>query len=165
MAYRFIIPSITAIGILSHDLSNPKRSLFIHPMRCETVTAWPSLTSIGLGSSKPQPEPYERARGGATATQTQQSTFSPMLYRQVSTGSFLGLVAGFAVGKFSKSIGLVLGSLLLLIEFLASRGLHVVPYSWLQKLTNKVDVKGLVTKNMAFKASFGASFAIAALYN
>lgn len=116
MAYRFIIPSITAIGILSHDLSNPKRSLFIHPMRCETVTAWPSLTSIGLGSSKPQPEPYERARGGATATQTQQSTFSPMLYRQVSTGSFLGLVAGFAVGKFSKSIGLVLGSLLLLIE-------------------------------------------------
>lgn len=46
----------------------------------------------------------------------QKAAFSPVLYRQISTGSFLGLAAGFAVGKFSKSIGLVVGSLLLLIE-------------------------------------------------
>ncbi|KAL0637707.1 hypothetical protein Q9L58_003267 [Maublancomyces gigas] len=159
MSYRLLVPSATAIGLASYSLGT-KRPLLFTPIRCETTSPWSNFSSWGLRS---KPEPYTTVQTQAHATQ--KTTFSPLLYRQISTGSFLGLAAGFAVGKFSKSIGLVVGSLLLLIEFLASRGVHIIPYQWLQRFTNKIDVRGLVTKNMAFKASFGATFAIAAIYN
>lgn len=111
MSYRLLVPSTTVIGLASYSLGT-KRPLLFTPIRCETATSsWPNFSSWRL-RSEPKPEPYVATRIHTTP----KTTFSPMLYRQISTGSFLGLAAGFAVGKFSKSIGLAVGSLLLLIE-------------------------------------------------
>lgn len=110
MSYRLLVPSATAIGLASYSLGT-KRPLLFTPIRCETTSSWSNFSSWGLGS---KPEPYTTVQ--TQAHTAQKTTFSPVLYRQISTGSFLGLAAGFAVGKFSKSIGLVVGSLLLLIE-------------------------------------------------
>lgn len=109
MSYRLFVPSATAIGLASYSLGT-KRPLLFTPIHCETTS---NFSSWGLGS-EPKPEPYVAAQAQTHAAQ--KAAFSPVLYRQISTGSFLGLAAGFAVGKFSKSIGLVVGSLLLLIE-------------------------------------------------
>lgn len=117
MSYRLLVPSATVIGLASYSLGT-KRPLLFTPIRCETVPSWTNLSSwglgLGLGSAPNKPEPYAATQAQAHAAP--KTTFSPVLYRQISTGSFLGLAAGFAVGKFSKSIGLVVGSLLLLIE-------------------------------------------------
>ncbi|KAL1608641.1 hypothetical protein SLS59_001831 [Nothophoma quercina] len=46
--------------------------------------------------------------------------------------------------------------------FVESRGIHVVPYSYLQRRFKSTNVRSLVQDNVAFKLSFGLTFALAA---
>jgi hypothetical protein len=47
-------------------------------------------------------------------------------------------------------------------QFVESRGIHVIPYSFLQRRFKSTNVKSLVRDNVAFKLSFGLTFALAA---
>lgn len=47
-------------------------------------------------------------------------------------------------------------------QFVESRGIHIIPYSYLQRRFKATNVRSLVRDNVAFKLSFGLTFALAA---
>lgn len=47
-------------------------------------------------------------------------------------------------------------------QFIESRGIHVIPYSFLERRVKSMNVRSLVRDNVAFKLSFGLTFAMAA---
>jgi uncharacterized membrane protein (Fun14 family) len=44
------------------------------------------------------------------------SGFAPTTYRQISTGSFVGVAVGLCVARFGKTLCLVVGALMLAVE-------------------------------------------------
>lgn len=77
-------------------------------------------------------------------------------------GNFAGLIGGLAVSVFSKPLAVVIGLLVFGIQFIESRGIHIIPYTSLQRRVQNTDLRSLVQDNVAFKLSFGATFALAA---
>ena len=90
-----------------------------------------------------------------------------------------GLCAGLLISTFSKSLALILGLLVVgvqvrilpvcagrpgLIErqWAQSYGIHIIPYNRLQKYFTGVNFRSAVQDNVAFKLSFGTTFAMAA---
>ncbi|KAF8543552.1 hypothetical protein BDD12DRAFT_725883 [Trichophaea hybrida] len=93
-----------------------------------------------------------------------RSGYNPTVYRQVSTGSFVGLAVSLCVSRFGKSLCLILGALMLLVETLARQGIDVLPAGKIKRWAEEVDVRGLILKNTPFKISFGAAFIMASIY-
>ncbi|KAK7190123.1 uncharacterized protein CC84DRAFT_1164107 [Paraphaeosphaeria sporulosa] len=87
---------------------------------------------------------------------------NPRALRQVSMGSILGVLAGLGVSVFSKPLAILIGLGVICIQLLESRGIHLVPYSFLQRRLKETNVRSLIQDNAAFKLSFGATFALAA---
>ena len=55
------------------------------------------------------------------------------------------------------------GTLILICkQALESRGLHIVPWQRIQGFARGINVRSAVQDNVAFKLSFGATFALAA---
>ena len=69
-------------------------------------------------------------------------------------------MSGLVVASFSKSLAVLLGLLIFGAQALESRGIHVVPYTRLQKYFSNLDLQSAVQDNAAFKLSFGATFAL-----
>ncbi|KAH6715652.1 hypothetical protein BKA61DRAFT_480461, partial [Leptodontidium sp. MPI-SDFR-AT-0119] len=83
--------------------------------------------------------------------------------RQISSGSIIGLCAGLAVSTFSRSLALILGLLVVGVQQYASNhGVNIIPYNRLQKYVTSIDLRSAVQDNVAFKISFGTTFALAA---
>ncbi|RPA98012.1 hypothetical protein L873DRAFT_1808848 [Choiromyces venosus 120613-1] len=100
MASRFLFPSTAFLGLTAYTMRSPNS--IIRPIHCES-----------------QDLPFDRTPSNQPPLATKpRTTFSPLVYRQVASGSFMGLAAGLAICRFSKSIALVFGSLLLLVEVL-----------------------------------------------
>ena len=94
----------------------------------------------------------------------------------------VGLLGGLAVSTFSRTLaflfglivfgvqvclelsssGRVLGQLTIYFQFAASRGSSIVPTTKLQRYVKGIDLRSAVEDNVAFKLSFGATFALAA---
>ncbi|EER27400.1 hypothetical protein D8B26_006542 [Coccidioides posadasii str. Silveira] len=89
-------------------------------------------------------------------------SLNPHTVRQISLGSVLGLVAGVGLRIFSRTLTFTLGVAILLIEWAASKGYNIVPPKFLQRYVKSVDVRRAVTKNLAFKASFGTTLMLSA---
>ena len=49
-----------------------------------------------------------------------RSGYDPTVYRQISTGSFVGLAAGLYVARFGKTLCWIFGALMLFIEVVPS---------------------------------------------
>ncbi|KAF1362207.1 hypothetical protein EJ07DRAFT_108238 [Lizonia empirigonia] len=93
---------------------------------------------------------------------TQSGAANPRAVRQISMGSILGVVGGLGVSVFSKPLAILIGLGVLLLQFVESRGIHIIPYSYLQRRFKSTNVRSLVQDNVAFKLSFGLTFALAA---
>ncbi|KAF9733913.1 hypothetical protein PMIN03_009818 [Paraphaeosphaeria minitans] len=87
---------------------------------------------------------------------------NPRALRQVSMGSILGVLAGLGVSVFSKPLAILIGLGVICVQLLESRGIHLVPYSFLQRRLKETNVRSMIQDNAAFKLSFGATFALAA---
>lgn len=87
---------------------------------------------------------------------------NPGAVRQISSGSVLGLCAGILVSTFSRPLALLLGLMVIGIQWASSYGINVIPYDRLQKYFTSIDVRSSVQDNVAFKLSFGTTFALAA---
>jgi len=94
----------------------------------------------------------------------------------------LGLCAGLAVSTFSKTLAVILGllvvgvqvifpilfplppppNLTIVLQVASSYGINVIPYHRLQKYVTSIDLHTAVQDNVAFKISFGTTFAMAA---
>ncbi|PMD14877.1 hypothetical protein NA56DRAFT_365412 [Hyaloscypha hepaticicola] len=87
---------------------------------------------------------------------------NPGAVRQISSGSIIGLCAGLVVSTFSRSLALILGLLVVGVQWASSYGVHIIPYNRLQKYVTSIDLRSAVQDNVAFKISFGTTFALAA---
>jgi hypothetical protein len=47
-------------------------------------------------------------------------------------------------------------------QFLETRGIHIVPYSFLQQRFKQTNIRSMIQNNVALKLSFGLTFALAA---
>ncbi|TGO42167.1 hypothetical protein BHYA_0011g00010 [Botrytis hyacinthi] len=81
---------------------------------------------------------------------------------QISSGSIVGLGAGLAVSTFSRSLALIIGLMVVGIQWASSHGLDIVPTDRIQRYIKHVDLRSLMEENVAFKVSFGTTFAMAA---
>lgn len=55
-----------------------------------------------------------------------RSGYDPTVYRQISTGSFVGLAAGLYVARFGKTLCWIFGAVMLLVEVTLSPLLSVL---------------------------------------
>ncbi|KAK6506904.1 hypothetical protein TWF481_005362 [Arthrobotrys musiformis] len=86
-------------------------------------------------------------------------------YRQLSLGSFGGVVAGYVVGRLSRVIAFVGLLIILVVQYLERHDYQVLPRPYrLRKYLEETDLKPLLTKNAAFKYSFASTFAISAWF-
>ena len=105
---------------------------------------------------------------------------NPSAIKQLSAGSIAGLLGGVAVSVFSKPLAFLIGLLVFGVQVrflwfrenggmkgadevqaLESRGLHIIPYNRLQRWFRNTNIRSAVQDNVAFKLSFGATFALA----
>lgn len=108
------------------------------------------------------PSPVESYVNTArTPVVTSDGKINPRIFRQVSTGSIVGFLGGFAVSLFSRSLTVLIGLLVLGAQALESRGIHVVPWGILRRYYNETDLKSAILDNVAFKIAFGTTFALA----
>ncbi|RYO26974.1 hypothetical protein AA0111_g7839 [Alternaria arborescens] len=93
---------------------------------------------------------------------TQSGAMNPKAVRQISMGSILGVIGGLGISVFSKPLAVLIGLGIFALQFIESRGIHVIPYSFLERRVKSMNVRSLVRDNVAFKLSFGLTCAMAA---
>jgi hypothetical protein len=102
MAFRlFAAPTLAfaATGFYHHTTSRP--------LRCEAPTAQAGFGFPWGSYYRPKPmAPRPRNRSG----------YDPTVYRQISTGSFVGVALGLCVARFGKTLCLVIGAVMLIVE-------------------------------------------------
>ncbi|TEY39864.1 hypothetical protein BOTCAL_0449g00010 [Botryotinia calthae] len=81
---------------------------------------------------------------------------------QISSGSIVGLGAGLAVSTFSRSLALIIGLMVVGIQWASSHGLNIIPTDRIQRYIKHINLRSLMEENVAFKVSFGTTFAMAA---
>ncbi|QSZ30771.1 hypothetical protein DSL72_000329 [Monilinia vaccinii-corymbosi] len=87
---------------------------------------------------------------------------NPEAVRQISSGSIIGLGAGLAVSTFSRSLALIIGLLVVGLQWASSHGLDLIPTGRIQRYLKHVNLRSAIQDNVAFKVSFGTTFAMAA---
>ncbi|PQE16554.1 fun14 family protein [Rutstroemia sp. NJR-2017a WRK4] len=117
------------------------------PMRCDSG-------SVLSGTS------YQR--NAAVPVTTRDGGLNPKAVRQISSGSIIGLCTGLAVSTFSRSLALVIGLLVVGVQWASSYGINLLPYERVQRYVKGVDLRSAIQDNVAFKVSFGTTFAMAA---
>lgn len=93
----------------------------------------------------------------------------------------IGLLGGVAVSTFSKTLAMLFGLLvfgvqvccsahgrkrparLMFAQYLASQGYNIIPTTKLQRYVKGIDLRSAVEDNVAFKLSFGLTFALASM--
>ncbi|KAF2024880.1 hypothetical protein EK21DRAFT_77726 [Setomelanomma holmii] len=124
-----------------------------HPIRCDGPDPLSKITSdLTKNYSSEASVPIITESGAA----------NPRAIRQVSMGSILGVLCGLGISVFSKPLAILIGLGIFVLQFIESRGIHVIPYSFLQRRFKQTNVRSLVRDNVAFKLSFGLTFALAA---
>ncbi|KAL4991977.1 hypothetical protein BDW68DRAFT_173614 [Aspergillus falconensis] len=149
----------SAVGIglglgLSFSLlySSPFRTA---PMRCDYAT--PNIGSTGPAWTV---SPQDRLRKQGVAGKSGIMTASNM--RQVSMGSVLGLLVGVGLRAFSRVLVVLIGMGIIAVEWAASKGYNILPTHQLQKYVKSVNLEKLMSRNVPFKVTFGATMALAA---
>lgn len=92
----------------------------------------------------------------------QNGRLSPGAVKQISSGSIIGLCAGLALSTFSRPLALILGLMIVGVQWAASHGIKLLPYDKLQRYVTSVNLRSALEDNIAFKLSFGMTFAMAA---
>ncbi|KAL2355750.1 hypothetical protein BJ546DRAFT_971627 [Cryomyces antarcticus] len=159
MASRILLPRVSPLTLglftsssllAAHTLLQPNR----YRLLCDTSLAPAAASSKDWSFSQYQAQ--------ARTPVVKDGRLNANAVRQVSAGSIMGLVGGLAVSLFSKPLALLIGILVFGIQFAESRGIHMVPYKSMQKYFTSIDLRSAVQDNVAFKLSFGATFALAA---
>ncbi|KAH7087762.1 hypothetical protein FB567DRAFT_525698 [Paraphoma chrysanthemicola] len=155
-AMAFLLPGLRRSLILSTPLLLSAPLLmhqYRHPVRCEGPDP---LSKITADLTK------NYSSEARTPIITESGTANPQAIRQVSMGSILGVLGGLGISVFSKPLAILIGLGIFVLQFIESRGIHVIPYSFLQRRFKQTNVRSLIRDNAAFKLSFGLTFALAA---
>ncbi|KAK6534752.1 hypothetical protein TWF281_006053 [Arthrobotrys megalospora] len=92
--------------------------------------------------------------------------FDATRYRELSMGSFTGVVAGYVVGRLSKMIAFVSLFIIMVLQYVERHGYPILPRTHrIRQYVEGVDTKRLLTEHAAFKYSFATTFAISAWFS
>ncbi|KAK2628420.1 hypothetical protein QTJ16_001523 [Diplocarpon rosae] len=117
------------------------------------------LDSSSSRSSILSADSYQR---NAKVPVVKEGRLNARAVRQISAGSIVGLCAGLTVSTFSRSLTLILGLLVVGVQYASNHGINLVPYQRIQKLVTGIDLRSAIHDNVAFKISFGTTFVLAA---
>lgn len=87
---------------------------------------------------------------------------NPDMVKQLSTGSLSGFVAGLLVSVFSRTLVLLAGIGLVLIQVASRYGIDVVEQFGLKQRVKSSRILAALNHHAAFKLSFGVAFALSA---
>ncbi|KAF3083996.1 hypothetical protein TWF569_011276 [Orbilia oligospora] len=146
---------------VSHQILFPRRSYIL---QCQTT---PYLTDRILEASQDdQRFKFKRRHIEEDGTEKRGTPiFDAAQYRQLSLGSFSGVMVGYVIGRLSKMIAFVSLLVILMVQYMERHGYHVLPRQYrIRKFLEETDIKPLLTENAAFKYSFASTFAISAWF-
>ncbi|KAI1174166.1 hypothetical protein F4777DRAFT_406811 [Nemania sp. FL0916] len=91
-----------------------------------------------------------------------KGTLDPELMKQLSGGSVSGFLSGVLVAVFSRTLVLLLGVGVILVQVAASYGIDIIDRLRVKQRLGKSRVLDALEKNPVFKLSFGLFFALSA---
>ncbi|KAI1757446.1 hypothetical protein F4782DRAFT_129939 [Xylaria castorea] len=91
-----------------------------------------------------------------------RETLNPDLMRQLSGGSVTGFLSGLLVSVFSRTLVLLLGVSVVIVQIAARYGINVIDQLRLKQRLGKSRVLEALEKDPMFKISFGLFFALSA---
>ncbi|OTA60244.1 hypothetical protein K449DRAFT_466197 [Hypoxylon sp. EC38] len=86
----------------------------------------------------------------------------PELLKQLSGGSIAGFVSGVIISIFSRTLVLLLGLSIVIIQVASRYGIDIVQQLRLKQRVGNSRILAALEKNPAFKLSFGLFFAMSA---
>ncbi|KAK6849001.1 hypothetical protein PG995_012834 [Apiospora arundinis] len=119
------------------------------PLRMDALSVPRPFTSQ---SSEKSPAAATKAKGG----------LDPDMLRQLSGGSVSGFLAGLLVSVFSKTLVLLLGIFVVIVQVAARYGVDLVDQLRVKQRVKNSRVLEALRKDPAFKLSFGFFFAASA---
>ncbi|KAI0526347.1 hypothetical protein F5B22DRAFT_154244 [Xylaria bambusicola] len=93
---------------------------------------------------------------------TKEEVLNPELMKQLSGGSVTGFLLGVLVSVFSRTLVLLLGVGVVIVQVAAQYGINLVDQLRLKQRLGKSRVLAALEKDPAFKLSFGIFFALSA---
>ncbi|GAW24313.1 hypothetical protein ANO14919_138970 [Xylariales sp. No.14919] len=91
-----------------------------------------------------------------------KETLNPEVMKQLSGGSVTGFLSGLIVSVFSRTLVLLLGVSVVIVQVAARCGIDIVNQLRLKQRLGKSQVLAALEKNPVFKLSFGLFFALSA---
>ncbi|KAK3368198.1 hypothetical protein B0H63DRAFT_72232 [Podospora didyma] len=82
--------------------------------------------------------------------------------KQLSGGSLSGFCVGLLVSVFSKTLVILVGLSVVLVQVASRYGINVMEQLELKKRVQSSKILTMLSKTTAFKVAFGASFALSA---
>lgn len=114
-----------------------------------------AVTTAPASSSSSNPP---RAR----VEEPKKETLDPELMKQLSGGSVAGFVAGLLVSVFSRTLVLLLGISVVVLQVAARYGINIVDQLRLKQRVGNSRVLAALERDPAFKLTFGLFFALSA---
>ncbi|KAF3925672.1 hypothetical protein ABW21_db0209071 [Orbilia brochopaga] len=160
MTLAFTVPTayVSSQLLLPHS-----RSRILH---CQAA---PYLHDRILEAQSEQKRPlrvtYTAADDDGSPARTRKSMiFTPTDYRQLSIGSFAGVMCGYTVGHMSRMIAFVVIAVILVVQYAERKGIPIMPWKRMQRFVDELDARAAATHNWAFKYSFASAFALSAYF-
>ncbi|KAI0554949.1 hypothetical protein F4679DRAFT_243148 [Xylaria curta] len=91
-----------------------------------------------------------------------RETLNPELMKQLSGGSVTGFLTGLLVSVFSRTLVLLLGVSVVVVQIAARYGINIIDQLRLKQRLGKSRVVEALEKDPMFKVSFGIFFALSA---
>ncbi|KAI3336560.1 hypothetical protein HD806DRAFT_9891 [Xylariaceae sp. AK1471] len=114
----------------------------------------PSSSSFSTSSPAFSNAPREKQEG--------KEKLNPELMKQLSGGSVTGFLSGLLVSVFSKTLVLLLGVSVVIVQVAARYGIDIVDQLRLKQRLGNSRVSAALKKDPVFKLSFGLFFALSA---
>ncbi|KAH9903709.1 hypothetical protein F4778DRAFT_781094 [Xylariomycetidae sp. FL2044] len=126
------------------------------PLRMDSSGGGPSSSRSFSASSSALGR--ESRDGGSR----KEGGMDPEVLKQISGGSVSGFLSGLLVSVFSKTLVLILGFSIVVVQVAARYGIDIVDQLRLKQRVRNSRVLDALQKNPGFKVSFGLFFAMAA---
>ncbi|KAI1497511.1 hypothetical protein F5X99DRAFT_412995 [Biscogniauxia marginata] len=133
------------------------------PLRMDArATPRPTTTTTTTTTTSATTSGAERSREGEGEGELGGGVLNAELMRQLSGGSVTGFVSGLLVSVFSRTLVLLLGFSIVIVQVASRYGINLVQQLRVKERVGKSRVLAALERDPAFKLSFGLFFAMSA---
>ncbi|KAI1282287.1 hypothetical protein F5Y07DRAFT_410863 [Xylaria sp. FL0933] len=131
-------------------------------MRSSPRVRFDSAPAAATSSSSPFSTSSSPAFSNAPRGGKGEEHLDPDLMKQLSGGSVAGFLSGLLVSVFSRTLVLLLGVSVVILQVAARYGIDIIDQLRLKQRLGKSRVLAALERDPAFKLSFGLFFALSA---